>query len=229
MSDLYTDFSNMASVEFDRSDDLAGAIGGRVKRIFDIVVSLAMLVIFAPLMLILAAAIWMKDGAPIFFRHERIGYGGTRFSVWKFRTMCKDSQRVLRELLDRDPEARRSWEADQKLRDDPRILGAVGHILRRTSLDELPQLFNVLRGEMSLVGPRPIVDDEVRRYGNAFGSYIATRPGITGPWQVSGRNDVGYDTRVALDQNYVENWSLFSDLKIMIQTVIVMLTARGAY
>jgi undecaprenyl-phosphate galactose phosphotransferase len=150
------------------------------------------------------------------------------FGCLKFRTMVPDADGVLRRLLEVDPRARAEWERDFKLKDDPRIT-PIGDFLRRTSLDELPQLWNVLKGEMSLVGPRPIIEEEVERYGDQVGYYLETRPGITGLWQISGRNNIGYDDRVALDSWYVRNWSIWYDLVILVKTIAVVLRGKGAY
>ena len=150
------------------------------------------------------------------------------FGCLKFRTMVPDADGVLRRLLEVDPRARAEWERDFKLKDDPRIT-PIGDFLRRTSLDELPQLWNVLKGEMSLVGPRPIIEEEVERYGDQVGYYLETRPGITGLWQISGRNSIGYDDRVALDSWYVRNWSIWYDLVILVKTIAVVLRGKGAY
>jgi undecaprenyl-phosphate galactose phosphotransferase len=150
------------------------------------------------------------------------------FGCLKFRTMVPDADGVLRRLLEDDPRARAEWESDFKLKDDPRIT-PIGAFLRRTSLDELPQLWNVLKGEMSLVGPRPIIEEELERYGDQVGYYLETRPGITGLWQISGRNDTGYEDRVALDSWYVRNWSLWYDLVILVKTINVVLQHKGAY
>jgi undecaprenyl-phosphate galactose phosphotransferase len=199
----------------------------RSKRVFDLVVAAVLLIGIGPAMLVIA---WLvrRDGGPSLFGHTRIGASGRTFRCWKFRTMVVDSDRVLRELLERDPEARAEWERDFKLRRDPRITG-IGAFLRKTSLDELPQLINVLTGEMSLAGPRPIVRQEVERYGEYIVSYWQCRPGLSGPWQVSGRNDVSYQTRVTLDHHYVENWSFARDIAILAKTVVVVLRRSGAY
>jgi undecaprenyl-phosphate galactose phosphotransferase len=169
-----------------------------------------------------------KDGGPVFFGHTRIGKNGKLFKCWKFRSMVTNSQEVLKELLENDPEARAEYERDFKLRNDPRVT-PIGRFLRKSSLDEIPQLFNVLRGEMSLVGPRPIVEAEKRYYAEGFVYYTAVKPGITGLWQVSGRNDTGYDLRVKLDKQYVRDWSVWKDIGILFRTVHVVLAKKGAY
>lgn len=198
-----------------------------IKRAMDIIGSITIILVLFPLFLVLYFLI-KKDGEDVIYSHERIGRDGKVFKCLKFRTMVVNSQEVLEELLNNDPIARAEWEKDFKLKNDPRIT-KVGHFLRKTSLDELPQLFNVLKGEMSLVGPRPIVQEELVRYRDDVSYYLMVKPGITGLWQVSGRNDVDYDTRVYLDSWYVKNWSLWSDIIILLKTVNVVLGRKGAY
>lgn len=197
------------------------------KRLFDVVAAFVLLLLLAPVMAVLALRI-RCDGGPALFKHQRLGRGGRLFPCYKFRTMVVDSEERLTRLLARNPDMRAEWERDHKLRADPRI-SPIGHFLRRTSLDELPQLFNVLRGEMSLVGPRPIVQAELARYGADADYFLMVRPGITGLWQVSGRNDVGYEQRVYLDTWYVKNWSLWYDIAILFKTLRVVLQRDGAY
>lgn len=197
------------------------------KRTFDFVLGLLLIVALSPALLLIAY-LARRDGGPVLFGHRRIGEDGRSFVCWKFRTMVMDADRVLERVLATDPAARAEWETSYKLKRDPRIT-PVGRFLRTTSLDELPQLFNVVKGEMSLVGPRPIVADEVRRYGAAYHDYTRCRPGITGIWQVSGRSDVDYGGRVRLDQQYARGWSLGTDLKVLWKTVFVVLQRKGAY
>ncbi len=197
------------------------------KRVFDLVAAMLLLAALTPLMCWLTWRI-RQDGGPALFAHPRIGRNGRTFPCYKFRSMVVDAPQRLEKLLASDPALRAEWEQDHKLKDDPRISG-VGYFLRRTSLDELPQLFNVLRGEMSLVGPRPIVSAELEKYGEDVEYFLMVRPGITGLWQVSGRNDVDYDTRVYLDTWYVKNWSLWYDIAILFKTVRVVLRRDGAY
>ena len=204
--------------------------GSRVDAAYSLLnrVSAALLLlVFSPLMLIIAWRIWREDGAPVLFAHWRVGQNGHLFRCLKFRTMVCNADVVLAELLLRDPLAREEWLRDHKLRDDPRIM-RVGRFLRRTSLDELPQLFNVLCGDMNLVGPRPVVVQEVPRYGEHKRHYLSVKPGMTGLWQVSGRNNLSYAQRVALDARYVETRSLRSDLRILVRTVSVLVTRDGA-
>ena len=197
------------------------------KRTFDVMVATAMLLCALPAMFFSAVIMFSTDRGPILFSHERIGQNGKRFRCLKFRSMVVDSQEALRRHLEMFPQARAEWEATQKLRDDPRIT-PLGRFLRVTSLDELPQLINVIKGDMSLVGPRPIVQDEVVRYADQIEHYAAVRPGITGLWQVSGRSDVDYEQRVQLDTLYVREWSFIGDLVIMLKTVKVVVLRTGS-
>lgn len=197
------------------------------KRIFDTMAAMVMLLILSPFMLVIAYLV-RRDGGAAWFAHPRIGQNGAVFNCLKFRTMVIDAEVQLERLLQRRPDLRQQWESDRKLKQDPRV-SPIGRFLRRTSLDELPQLLNVIKGEMSLVGPRPVVRSELKKYGPEVVYYLMVRPGITGLWQVSGRNDVDYETRVYLDTWYVKNWALWYDLKILIQTVRVVLKRDGAY
>jgi lipopolysaccharide/colanic/teichoic acid biosynthesis glycosyltransferase len=191
-------------------------------------IAIIALIFLAPVMLAVAVAVFMQDGGPPVFAHRRIGRGGRYFYCLKFRSMAIDAERRLNDLLASDPQARAEWDKDHKLRNDPRVT-RLGAFLRKSSLDELPQLFNVLKGEMSLVGPRPIVDAEVAKYGRRFASYCAVKPGITGLWQVSGRNDVSYRTRVALDCIYARSYSPRLYLWIVIVTIPAVLSRNGSY
>ncbi len=197
------------------------------KRSIDIVGALAGLLFFIPLFALVYLLVRM-DGGPAIFAHSRVGRDGTSFKCYKFRSMVVDADRKLAEYLARDPAARLEWERHFKLVDDPRIT-PVGRALRKTSLDELPQLWNVLKGDMSLVGPRPIVTAEGARYQDNIVCYYSCRPGITGLWQVSGRNDVDYESRVGLDVSYVKNWSLLLDAAIIMRTIGIVITRKGAY
>ena len=199
----------------------------RLKRGFDLVMGGLLLILLLPLLAVISWRI-LRTGRPTLYRHPRIGRGGRPFQCVKFRTMVPDADEVLREHLAAHPEAQDEWDRDHKLKDDPRIT-PIGAWLRRTSLDELPQLINVMRGEMSLVGPRPVVDDELARYGDNLIYYIETTPGLTGLWQVSGRNDLDYRRRIHLDCWYVRNWSLWYDLVILLKTPRAVLRAHGAY
>ncbi len=197
------------------------------KLLFDKLFAAFALVTLAPVMALIAIAIRIGEPGPVFYKHKRIGQSGRSFDCIKFRSMRIDSADVLAQLLETDPVARAEWARDQKLANDPRI-HPVGRFLRKTSLDELPQFWNVLKGDMSIVGPRPIIKDEAVRYGVHYADYCAVRPGITGAWQVGGRNLTSYDHRVALDVDYVRNATLIDDFRIVFQTVAVVLTQKGA-
>jgi exopolysaccharide production protein ExoY len=204
------------------------AQGVDVCRVFDIIIATLAIVWLAPLMVLVALAVKLQDSGPIFFGQVRIGRNGEKFRCWKFRSMVVDAEARLAALLERDEAARREWEADHKLRCDPRIT-TLGRFIRVSSLDELPQLFNVLSGEMSLVGPRPIVAAEVGRYGHWFKSYCNVRPGITGIWQVSGRNDVNYRRRVAMDVYFARAQSPSLYVRLLVATVPAVLRRSGSY
>jgi Undecaprenyl-phosphate galactose phosphotransferase WbaP len=199
-----------------------------VKRTMDIAIAGSALVAGLPVLAAIALACKVSSPGPAVFGHTRLGRNGRNFTAWKFRTMRIDAETVLRELLATDPAARREWERDHKLRNDPRVT-PIGSFMRRTSLDELPQLWNVLMGQMSLVGPRPIVAAEINKYGDTYPLYSEVTPGITGLWQVSGRNNTSYEQRVRFDSFYVRNWSPWLDLYIMARTVSVIITRKGAY
>ena len=196
------------------------------KRVFDIALSLAALAFLAPLLLVIIVMI-RSDGGPAFFAHTRVGRSGVPFRCLKLRTMVANAESELERLLATDPAARAQWEARFKLDDDPRI-SRIGRFLRATSLDELPQFINVLRGDMSLVGPRPIVEAELARYGEAQAWYLAQRPGLTGLWQVSGRSDVNYPERVRLDLRYLRSISFLQDLRIILATAGIVFSRQGA-
>lgn len=198
-----------------------------IKRTLDIVGGLALLAVFLLPMLVIATMLRMSGG-PVLFRQWRVGRNGKPFVCYKFRTMVPNADQVLRELLDKNMDARAEWQENQKLLSDPRVT-PLGSFLRRTSLDELPQIFTVLSGKMSLVGPRPIVRDEITRYGSMARFYLSVKPGLTGLWQVSGRNDLSYSRRVALDVLYVKKGNLSFDMLILMRTVRVVLDGLGAY
>jgi Undecaprenyl-phosphate galactose phosphotransferase WbaP len=197
------------------------------KRLLDVIGAVVLGLVFAPLMLVILFLMRKGDGSVI-YRHWRVGRNGQMFSCLKFRTMVPNADQVLRDLLESDPELQAEWVRDHKLRNDPRVT-RLGRFLRRTSLDELPQLMNVLRGEMSLVGPRPVIREELLRYGRNVNTYLAAKPGITGLWQVTGRNDTDYRRRVVLDTYYVRNQNLLLDLYILAKTTGVVLGGNGAY
>ncbi len=225
-----TDMSFIFSHEvmiFRVQQNLAKWSSRTLKRLFDIIASIAIIILLSPVLLYISRLV-KKDGGPAIYGHERIGQDGKPFKILKFRSMVTNSKDVLNELLQNDPEAKREWDTTFKLKNDPRIT-KIGAVLRRTSLDELPQLFNVLKGEMSLVGPRPIITAELERYNEEVDYYLLSKPGMTGLWQVSGRSDVDYETRVYLDAWYVKNWSMWNDIAILFKTVGVVLKKDGAY
>jgi len=199
-----------------------------VKRFFDVALVLISLPVLMPILGIVSALVMLSSTGPIFYSHRRIRKGGAFFSMWKFRTMCVNSAELLEEYLGKHPEARAEWNTTHKLRDDPRIT-PIGSFLRRYSLDELPQLWNVLMGQMSLVGPRPIVAAEVEKYADCFDCYCKVKPGLTGLWQVSGRSALSYEKRVALDCDYVAHWSLSRDIKILSKTFPSVVNQDGAF
>jgi exopolysaccharide production protein ExoY len=193
-------------------------VGLASKRAADLFVAALGIVLLAPFFIFCCVATLCFSPGPVLFRHERVGFNGRRFKCLKFRTMAVDAQERLRRHLETDANAAAEWAASRKLRADPRIT-LIGAMLRKSSLDELPQLFNVLKGEMSIVGPRPITEEELSRYSDAISAYFACRPGITGLWQVSGRSLTTYQRRVVLDRYYANNWSMRLDAKIMVATI----------
>src|SRR6202158_2577471 len=201
-------------------------IGLLPKRVIDIILAVSGIVLLAPLLIICFVATVVASPGPALFRHKRVGFKGKYFNCLKFRTMVMDAPERLRQLLESDPVAATEWAANRKLRYDPRVT-VIGDILRKSSLDELPQLFNVLRGDMSIVGPRPVTDEELVRYSDAMGAYLACRPGITGLWQVSGRSTTTYSKRVACDSFYANHWSIALDAKILIVTLPAVLSTHG--
>ena len=204
-------------------------IGNVVKTAFDYILTLVGAVFISPLLVYIAYRIKKEDPGPVFFAHTRIGKDGKPFPCYKFRSMVVNSQEMLQKYLVKNPAAREEWERDFKLKDDPRVT-PIGKFLRSTSLDELPQIFNVLRGEMSLVGPRPVIQEELDKYyGETAKLYCTVKPGITGLWQVSGRSDIGYDERVALDATYIKYRSMWGDIVILWKTIGVVLMKKGAY
>jgi Undecaprenyl-phosphate galactose phosphotransferase WbaP len=197
------------------------------KRLFDLCLITLAIPFLVPVCALLALAIKLDSRGPVFFRHKRVRTRDSFFQVLKFRTMIPDADQVLADYLAKNPELRREWEAKHKLKHDPRIT-RVGKFLRRTSLDELPQIWNVITGDLSLIGPRPIVEEEIKRYQKAFRLYEKVRPGITGLWQISGRNNTSYDERVDLDTYYVRNWSLWFDIYILAMTPAAVIKGNGA-
>lgn len=200
----------------------------KVGRAAEMLITIAAVIFLAPLMVITALLVRLSDGGPAIYRQVRIGRGGKTFYCLKFRSMSVHAEERLKALLDSDPAARAEWERSRKLKDDPRVT-QIGRFLRASSLDEMPQLFNILKGDMGLVGPRPIIADEVPFYGVHFRHYCAVRPGLTGLWQVSGRSDVSYRERVIMDVAYVRAKCVMLDLKILMATVPAVLLRRGSY
>jgi lipopolysaccharide/colanic/teichoic acid biosynthesis glycosyltransferase len=226
--------SEVRYAAFVQTDPIADAARERDETGFDLAqlvhaaLALAALCLLSPVMLVIALAVSLQDGGSAIFAHKRLGRNGKPFYCLKFRSMAADADTRLAELLAASPQAREEWARDHKLRRDPRVT-RLGEFLRKSSLDELPQLFNVVKGEMSLVGPRPIVEKERAKYGHRFAAYCAVRPGITGLWQVSGRNDVSYRTRVAMDACYARRRSLALDAWILAMTVPSVLLSKGSY
>ena len=207
---------------------LSQTIPRLIKRSFDLLVASAVALCFLPLFLALILGVRLSSRGPIFYGQRRVGRGHSLFTAWKFRSMVMNADEVLEAHLERDPALRAEWERDRKLKRDPRVT-AIGRIMRKTSLDELPQLWNVLSGQMSLVGPRPIVMAEVDRYGRRYQHYRRVTPGITGLWQISGRNNTTYERRTEIDEYYVRNWSVAMDLYILYRTIKTVLFTEGAY
>jgi Undecaprenyl-phosphate galactose phosphotransferase WbaP len=220
------DFAGTLALEI--KQNLLDPWSQRLKRALDLLGTVIGGVLISPLVFAIAVLVKFDSPGPAFYGHRRLGAGGKHFLCWKFRTMHANAERLLDKHLQDNPFLRAEWERNQKLRDDPRIT-RVGHLLRQTSLDELPQLWNVLRGEMSLTGPRPIVDAEVPKYGEVYKLYKRIKPGMSGFWQVSGRSDTSYAERVEMDSYYVRNWSVWLDLIILARTAKIVLLSRGAF
>jgi Undecaprenyl-phosphate galactose phosphotransferase WbaP len=199
-----------------------------IKRFMDLFLVIAGGLVILPMLLFIALLVKISSPGPVLYGHERLGKNGKRFTAYKFRSMAIDSEERLRRLLEADSAVREEWEANHKLRNDPRVTG-IGKILRRTSFDEFPQLINILRGEMSLVGPRPIVDAEIQKYGEDYSRIFSVKPGLTGLWQVSGRSDTDYRDRVSYDTYYLQSWSVWLDLWVLFKTFGVVITGKGAY
>jgi len=200
-----------------------------MKRLFDIVFSLFAIFFFLPIALVLALAIKLSSRGPIFYSCGRVGRFGGQIQCWKFRTMSLDAEKRLTDILKSDPKKKQEWETYYKLKDDPRVT-PVGRFLRKTSLDELPQFWNVLKGDLSVVGPRPVTSEEVSKYfGSKASKILSVRPGLTGIWQTSGRSLLTFEERVALEEAYIDKRSLFLDLRIIFKTIPVLFSARGAF
>lgn len=213
-----------------KRDKIETPLGRATKRLMDILVSGVALI---PLGMVLTAVVVMRklenSSTPLFYGGQRVGRNGKLFNCWKFCTMRTDGDALLTELLEKDPVARAEWDAFQKLKNDPRIDSKISQLLRKTSLDELPQIWNVFNGDMSLVGPRPILENQIQDYGRSLNSYISVRPGLTGLWQVSGRNETTFQQRVNWDNWYIRNWSVWHDIIILFKTVRVLINGSGAY
>ncbi len=209
-------------------NNLARPLNKFIKYSFDWIATLIGTIVISPLLLIICIWIKLDSPGPILFGHRRIGKDGREFDCYKFRSMCRDAEARLEEILAENEEVRTEWKKNFKIKNDPRVT-KVGKFLRKTSLDELPQIINVLRGEMSLVGPRPIVEEELARYGEYVDDYLMVRPGITGMWQVSGRSDTTYDERVRIDSWYVRNWNFWLDIMLLWRTIKSVFKCEGAY
>jgi exopolysaccharide production protein ExoY len=202
-------------------------LGGTIKRAFDIIAASFGLIVLSPVMILLALLVTASSGGSAFYRHSRVGHCGRMFHCLKFRSMHVDGDRILAHHLAVDAAAQREWSETQKLRNDPRVT-PIGRVLRTYSLDELPQLWNVLKGDMSIVGPRPIVLGEVSKYADGIAEYLSARPGLTGLWQISGRSDTSYAQRIELDRRYVREWSFLGDVWIVLKTIPAVILRRGA-
>ena len=213
---------------FQIPQDVPAGLRGMTKRFCDLALALPIFVFALPLLAVISALILIQGGGPVIYRQERCGQNGKPFICYKFRTMHLDAPTALADYLQANPGAAAEWEKTQKLRHDPRIT-TIGRILRKTSLDELPQLINIIAGEMSVIGPRPVTFEELERYGANLSYYIAARPGVTGLWQVNGRSTLSYQQRVNFDAQYVKEWSFFKDIKILLKTIPVVLFAKGAF
>ncbi len=198
------------------------------KRVVDFILATSALIFLSPFILLMAMLVWIIDGRPAIYAQVRVGKNGRKFKCYKLRTMVRDAEQRLEELLAADPDLRAEWEAEQKLRHDPRVT-PFGHFLRRTSIDELPQLLNVVLGHMSLVGPRPICIDEIPKYADKFEHYCSVDPGLTGLWQIRGRSNTTYKQRVLLDATYAQTRTFWGDIKIMLLTVPAVLRSNGAH
>jgi len=200
-----------------------------VKRGFDIVFSLLCLLLGLPVYLLTGLFVFLTSPGSIVYSHERIGRGGKTFRCYKFRTMYQNADERLKEILTKDPERKQEWESSFKLKNDPRIT-SIGSFLRKTSLDELPQFWNVLKGDLSVVGPRPVIKEEIKKhYGIKAYKILSVRPGLTGLWQVSGRSNCSYDERIRMDERYLDNHSFFGDLKLIAKTIPAVISSKGAY
>jgi Undecaprenyl-phosphate galactose phosphotransferase WbaP len=220
------DFSGVLGIDTSNKLKLFWNLG--IKRFLDLCVVIIGGLIALPFLLLIALLIKITSRGPVLYKQKRLGMNGKHFFTYKFRSMYIDAEQQLQKILDTDPGAKKEWEEKFKLQKDPRITG-IGKFLRRTSIDEMPQLLNIIKGEMSLVGPRPIVDAEMEKYGEDYLRVFSVKPGLTGLWQVSGRSDADYEDRVAYDTYYLQSWSVWLDLWIIFKTFGVVLVGRGAY
>jgi Undecaprenyl-phosphate galactose phosphotransferase WbaP len=220
------DFNGVLGIE--TSNKFKMEFNVAIKRLMDLSIVIIGGLITLPILLLIALLVKLTSSGPVLYKHNRVGKNGSHFYAYKFRSMAVDSKERLEKLLESDPEIREEWEKNHKLVHDPRITG-FGRFLRRTSFDEIPQILNILKGEMSLVGPRPIVDDEIEKYGEDYDRIFSIKPGLTGLWHVSGRSDTNYSERVAYDTYYLQSWSVWLDLWIIFKTFGVVLIGKGAY
>lgn len=198
------------------------------KRVFDLILTICGGLFILPFMCIIAAFIYFDSPGPVIYKQKRIGQNGKEFDFYKFRSMVIDADKVIDEYLEKNPEAKREWQRNFKLKYDPRVT-RIGRFIRKTSVDELPQLWNVIKGDMSLVGPRPLLPNEVKRYGAYIEDYILVPPGLTGVWQVSGRSDTTFEERVQMDSWYIHNWTIWIDIVYLAKTFLVIIKSKGAY
>lgn len=220
------DISELHGIAYAQPED--ATFGGWQKRALDVFLAASLIIALAPLLVLIALLISVSDGHSAIIRHQRVGRFGRSFACLKFRTMVPDAERQLALYLARHPEARKEWERDRKLKNDPRVT-PLGRVFRQLSVDELPQLINVIRGEMSLVGPRPMVQDEIVRLGSSAPELLQAPPGLTGLWQIKGRNELPFDARTALNKQYVRTQSFALDLWILLMTIPVVVSRRGSY
>jgi Undecaprenyl-phosphate galactose phosphotransferase WbaP len=220
------DFSGVIGIDASNKLKLFWNLG--IKRFMDIVIVIAGGILLLPFFLLIALIVKINSPGPVLYKHKRLGKNGKPFYAYKFRTMVNNAEQKLKEIIEADPQLKIEWEKTHKLQKDPRITG-FGKILRRTSIDEFPQLINILKGEMSLVGPRPIVTEEVAKYGDDYNRIFSNKPGLTGMWQVSGRSDANYYDRISYDTYYLQNWSIWLDLWILFKTFGVVFFGKGAY
>ena len=232
MQELNTISSNVrdfgGALGFASTHNLTFGFSLFIKRCVDIFLLLISSPVTIPLVLIVSILVKCTSKGPVFYGHKRIGRNGKEFKCWKFRSMAIDADKQLEKILAENPKMREEWERDRKFTDDPRVT-KIGKILRKTSIDEIPQFFNVLTGEMSFIGPRPVTKPELEKYGSKADYVLTVKPGLSGMWQISGRSDTGYEERITLDSYYIQNWSVWLDLWIIIKTIYVVLKGKGAY